>query len=187
MKTLLPFLLMALLAAGCGDGGKELEQQISRGKALLAEGKHEAAAVELAKAVEQDKNSLNAWLNLGHAYYGLKKHDEALSAYVAAKRVDRHSIAPHIAHAKVQMDLGRAELAITELNFVVEMDPKNIEGLVLLARASQMPHKQPDGTVGVARPDLERAEMNLEAAATLAPQDAGIKSELAKVREKLGK
>lgn len=179
-------LAVAALAAGCG-GAEKLDQQLAKGKALLAEGKFEAAATALKAATEQDKNSLEAWMNLGHAYRGLKKNDEALAAYVTAKRIDRHSIVPHLAHAKLQIEMGRNELATQELNFVVEMDPRNVEALVLLGKISQQPRAQPDGTTGVSRLDLERAELNLDAAATLAPNDAAIREELAKVRALLGK
>ena len=138
-------------------------------------------------ATAEDKNSMQAWLQLGNAYAGQKRYDVALAAYVAAKKIDRHSIAPHVAHAKVQVALGHIEQATTELNFVVEMDPKNLEALVLLGKVSQMPSRLPDGSTGVSRASMERAELNLEAAATLAPQDAEVKAELAKVRGKLGK
>ena len=177
-------LAAALLMAGCGGGGGE-SKSLVQGKALLAEGRYEAAAAELSKATAEDRNSMDAWLNLGHAYRGLKKYDNALAAYVAAKKIDRHSILPHVAHAKVQIELGNVELATTELNFVVEMDPKNLEALILLGRVSQMPHKLPDGTTGVSQASLERAELNLQAAATLAPQNEEAKSELASVRAKL--
>jgi len=175
-------LLLAVLLAGCGGGGDG--KSLAQGKALLAEGKYEAAAAELSKATAEDRNSMEAWLNLGHAYRGLKRYDNALSAYVAAKKIDRHSIIPHLAHAKVQMDLGNVEQATTELNLVVEMDPKNLEGLVLLGRVSQIPAKQPDGTMAVSQASLERAELNLQAAATLAPQNAEVKAELESVRAK---
>jgi Flp pilus assembly protein TadD len=178
------FLLLAVvLLAACGGGGEN--KALAQGKALLAEGKYEAAVAELSKATAEDRNSMDAWLQLGHAYRGLKKYDNALSAYVAAKKIDRHSVAPHVAHAKVQVELGNVELATTELNFVVEMDPKNLEALILLGKVSQMPTKQPDGTVAPSKASLERAELNLEAAATLAPQDAAVKAELAAVRAKL--
>lgn len=176
--------LTALLISGCGGGAEELQRQIAKGKALLAQGKHDAAAAEFLKATALDKNSMEAWLQLGHAYAAQKKYDVALSAYVAAKKIDRHTVVPHVAHAKVQIELGNVELATTELNFVVEMDPKNLEALILLGRVSQMPTKQPDGTMGVSKLNLERAELNLEAAATLAPENAEVKAELAKVREK---
>jgi len=183
-RRLATILASALLIAGCGGGGGEKES-LKQGKVLLAEGKYEAAVAELSKATAEDRNSMEAWLNLGHAYRGLKKYDNALSAYVAAKKIDRHSIAPHVAHAKVQIELGNVELATTELNFVVEMDPKNLEALILLGKVSQLPTKQPDGTMAPSRASLERAELNLEAAATLAPQNADVKSELASVRNKL--
>ena len=173
-----------MLLAAC-SGGEEAAQHVTRGKALIAEQKYEAAAAELAKATALDKNSMEAWLNLGHAYRGLKQYDTALAAYVAAKKIDRHSVAPHLAHAKVQLDLGRVENAITELNFVVEMEPKNLEALILLGQVSQMPHKQPDGTMGVDRASLERAELNLDAATRLDPKNTVAQAELAGVRRKL--
>ena len=177
-------ILLALLLAAC-SGGEQAAQHVAKGKALLAEQKYDAAAAELSKATALDKNSMEAWLNLGHAYRGLKQYDTALAAYVAAKKVDRHSILPHLAHAKTQLELGRIEQATTELNFVVEMDPKNLEALILLGKVSQMPHKLPDGTTGVTRASLERAELNLEAASRLDPKNDQVLSELASVRRKL--
>lgn len=176
--------VLAVLLVAC-SGGEEAAQHVTRGKALLAEQKYQAAAAELSKATALDKNSMEAWLNLGHAYRGLKQYDTALAAYVAAKKLDRHSVAPHLAHAKVQLDLGRVESATTELNFVVEMEPKNLEALILLGQVSQMPHKLADGTMGVDRASLERAELNLEAATRLDPKNALAQAELAGVRRKL--
>ena len=180
-------LVSALAVAGCGGDSEKLGHHLTQGKALLAQGNYEAASAELLQATALDKNSMDAWLQLGHAYAGMKKYDVALAAFVAAKKLDRHSIAPHVAHAKVQIELGRVEPATSELNFVVEMDPKNLEALILLGRVSQMPHKLPDGSTGVSRASLERAELNLEAAATLAPQNVEVKFELAKVHAKLEK
>jgi cytochrome c-type biogenesis protein CcmH/NrfG len=180
-------LLSALALAGCGGGAEELARHLAQGKALLAEGKHEAAAEVLLKATALDKNSMEAWLQLGHAYAGMKKYDVALAAYVAAKRIDRHSVLPHVAHAKVQIALGNVEQATTELNFVVEMDPKNLEALLLLGKVSMMPTKQPDGTIGVSKASLERAELNLQAAASLAPQNEEVKLGLAELKKTGGK
>lgn len=180
-------LILIAALAGCSGGADKVAQHVAQGKALLAEGKYQAAAAELTKATALDRNSADAWLQLGNAYRGLKQHDAALAAYVAAKRIDRHSVAPHVAHAKVQIELGRVELATTELNFVVEMDPKNLEALILLGKVSQMPHKLPDGTTGVSKASLERAELNLQAATTLAPGNEEAQRELAKVQRELKK
>lgn len=180
------FLLLAVFLAGC-DGSDEAAKHVAQGKALLAEQNYTAAAAELSKATALDKGSMDAWLQLGHAYRGLKQHDAALAAYVAAKKIDRHAVAPHLAHAKVQLELARVEQATSELNLVVEMDHKNLEALILLGQVSQLPHKLPDGTTGVSKAGLERAELNLQAATTLAPHNAEANYELAKVSQKLGK
>jgi tetratricopeptide (TPR) repeat protein len=184
-RTLVIATVLAL--AGCGESGEKLQEQIVKGKALVAEGKFDAAAAELKKATEADKNSVDAWMQLGHAYRGMKQYENALSAYTAAKRIDRNSVVPHVAHAKVEVVLGHIEQATTELNFVVEMDPKNLEALILLGQVSQMPSKLPDGTTGVSKASLERAELNLQAATTLAPHNVEANFELAKVYGKLGK
>jgi tetratricopeptide (TPR) repeat protein len=181
------FVLVAALAlAGCADEKKE-QQLVDSGKALIAQGKYEAAAAELTKATAENRNSMQAWLQLGHAYRGMKKYDEALAAYVTAKQADRMAVAPHLAHAGVQIELGNLGRAIQELTLVTEMDPKNLEALKTLGRISQMPHKQPDGSTAVTKLDLERAELNLEAAAAIAPNDAEVAAELAKVRAALGR
>jgi len=185
--TRIVLMLLALGVAACGEGERRLQEQIAKGKALLTEGKHDAAAAALVKATEMDKHSMEAWLQLGHAYRALRRNDDALAAYVTAKKLDRHSIAPYLAHATVQVELGRVAEATTELNMVVEMDPKNLEGLIQLGRVSQMPVKLPDGTIGVSRASLERAELNVQAATTLAPQSAEAQLELVKVSAKLGK
>ena len=60
-----------------------------------------------------------------------------------------------------------------------------ITTLILLGQVSQMPHKLPDGSTGVTRASLERAELNLEAATTLDPKNELARAELAKVRRTL--
>jgi thioredoxin-like negative regulator of GroEL len=67
------------------------------------------------------------------------------------------------------------------------MDPKNLEALILLGKVSQMPYKQPDGSVAQSKVSLERAELNLHAASTIDPRNADVQFELVKVSSKLGK
>lgn len=180
--------IVFLSMTGCGgDGAEKLQGHLTRGKALMAENQLDAAADEFLKATALDKHSMQAWLELGNVYAAQKKHDVALAAYVAAKKLDRHSIAPYLAHAKVQIELERIAEATSELNMVVEMDPKNLDGLLQLGKVSQMPQKLPDGSNGVSRASLERAELNLQAATTLAPKNAEAQFEFAKVSASLGK
>jgi len=179
-------LALALLTA-CGDSGKKAQEHLAAGQKLLEQGKYEAALPELQQAVEQDRDSIDARVALGRAYRSLKRYDDALDTFRAAKKIDRYVVAPHIASALTRIETGQIEMAIDELNHVIELEPKNLQAKILLGRVSMMPYRQPDGTVGVSKASLERAEMNLESAVRSAPDNAEAQRELALAYEKLGK
>ena len=80
-----------------------------------------------------------------------------------------------------------SEYFIPGANMVVEMDPKNREAPILLGKVSQMPYKQPDGSVGQSKVSQERADLNLNAASALDPGNAEVQFEWAKVAATLGK
>ena len=65
---------------------------------------------------------------LGNAYRGLKRYDDALDAFRAAKKIDRYVVAPHVASALTRVETGQIEMAVDELNHVIELDPKNLAG-----------------------------------------------------------
>ena len=96
-------------------------------------------------------------------------------------------MAPHIASALTRVETGQIEMAIDELNHVIELEPKNLQAKILLGRVSMMPYRQPDGTIGISKASLERAEMNLESAIQSAPDNVEAQRELALAYEKLGK
>ena len=185
-SQLLAMLALALLTA-CGDSGKKAQEHLAAGQKLLEQGKYDAALPELQQAVEQDRDSIDARVALGRAYRGLKRYDDALDTFRAAKKIDRYVVAPHIASALTRIETGQIEMAIDELNHVIELEPKNLQAKILLGRVSMMPYRQPDGTVGVSKASLERAEMNLESAVQSAPDNAEAQRELALAYEKLGK
>ena len=185
-SQLLAMLALALLSA-CGDSGKKAQEHLAAGQKLLEQGKYEAALPELQQAVEQDKDSIDARVALGRAYRGLKRYDDALETFRAAKKIDRYVVAPHIASALTRVETGQIEMAIDELNHVIELEPKNLQAKILLGRVSMMPYRQPDGTIGISKASLERAEMNLESAIQSAPDNVEAQRELALAYEKLGK
>ena len=185
-SPLLAIMLMTVLTA-CGDGGKQSDAHLAAGQALLDQGKYDAALPELQRAVEANKDSIPAQVALGNAYRGLKRYDDALATFRVAKKIDRYVIAPHIASALMRVETGQIEMAIDELNHVIELDPKNLQAKILLGRVSMIPYRQPDGTIGISKASLERAEMNLEVAAQTAPDNLEAKRELALAYEKLGK
>src|SRR2546423_5178895 len=185
-SQLLAMLALALLTA-CGDSGKKALEHLAAGQKLLEQGKYEAALPELQQAVEQDKDSIDARVALGRAYRGLKRYDDALDTFRAAKKIDRYVVAPHIASALTRVETGQIEMAIDELNHVIELEPKNLRAKILLGRVSMMPYRQPDGSIGVSKASLERAEMNLESAIQAAPDNVEAQREMAVAYEKLGK
>src|SRR3954453_1364502 len=185
-SRLLAILVLALLTA-CGDSGKKSDEHLAAGQQLLTQSKYKAALPELQQAVEQDRDSIEARVALGRAYRGLKRYDDALDTFRAAKKIDRYVVAPHIASALTRVETGQIEMAIDELNHVIELEPKNLQAKILLGRVSMMPYRQPDGTVGISKASLERAEMNLESAVQSAPNNIEAQRELALAYEKLGK
>jgi tetratricopeptide (TPR) repeat protein len=186
VRRLFAIAVLALLA-GCGDGGRKSDAHLAAGEKLLEQGRYDAALPELQLAVELNKESINARVALGRAYRGLKRYDDALDAFRAAKKIDRYVVAPHIASALTRVETGQIEMAVDELNHVIELEPRNLQAKILLGRVSMMPYRQPDGTVAISRASLERAEMNLESAVDAAPDDVEARRELALAYEKLGK
>lgn len=191
-----------LLAIGfgvtsCGQSDQELAaEHLDKGKALIAEGRYEAAAKELEQAAKLDIDALEPRIYLGNAYRALKQYDKAFAAYRAAKKVDRYVAAPHIENALTRLELGEIDSAIEELNHAIELDPENIRALVLLGRVSRMPRPPPERGVEAAlgrfvnpdpRAGLERAELNLETAVSLAPDNIEANVELARTYEDFGK
>lgn len=185
-RRFLVIAMMTILAA-CGDDSKKSDEHLAAGQALLDQGKYEAALPEVQRAVELNKDSMRAQIALGNVYRGLKRYDDALDAFRAAKKIDRYVVAPHIASALTRVETGQIEMAIDELNHVIELEPKNLQAKILLGRVSMMPYRQPDGTIGISKASLERAEMNLEIATQAAPDNAEARRELALAYEKLGK
>ncbi|MBN8956477.1 MAG: tetratricopeptide repeat protein [Rhizobiales bacterium] len=176
-----------LLLAACGDDAKKAAEHLAAGQALLDKGQYDKALPELQQAVELDKQSIPAQVALGNAYRGLKRYDDALDTFRAAKKIDRYVVSPHIASALTRVETGQIDMAVDELNHVIELEPQNLRAKILLGRVSMMPHRLPDGTVGVSEAGLERAIMNLEGAVQSEPKNVEAQRELATAYEKAGK
>jgi tetratricopeptide (TPR) repeat protein len=182
---LLVIVLMLFLAA-CGDDKKKSDEHLAAGQKLAQQGKYDAALPEFQQAVELNKDSIDAMVALGNTYRHLKRYDDALDTFRAAKKIDRYVVTPHIASALTRVETGQIEMAIDELNHVIELDPKNLQAKILLGKVSMMPYRQEDGTVGVSKLSLERAQMNLEIAVQAAPDNLEAHQLLAKDYEALG-
>lgn len=179
-------LMLAALLGACGPGGAEkAAEYIKKGTTLAAEGKHEAAIAEFKKAAELNRDSIDPAILIGDSYRAMKKYDEAFAAYGAAKKIDRTSPKPHLASARARLDRGEVELAIAEADQATEVDPGNLEGMILQGRISMLPRRLPDGSTGVPQVSLDRAQLNLETAVQRAPDNVEARYWLAKLYETL--
>lgn len=173
----------SVVLSACEDKKAAADAHLKKGVELIAQGKFEAAADELKKAAELNKDSIEARVRLAAAYRGLKKYDDALAAYRDAKKIDRYKVGPHIAQADMQIELGRIDAATTELNHVVELDPTNVQALVMLGRVSLIPLKDQAAPTKLS---IERAVLNLEAAAGRAPDNVEAFYHLGRAAEMMG-
>ena len=181
--------------ASCGPSDEELAaEHLEKGKALIAEGRYEAAAKELEQAAELDIDALEPRMLLGNTYRALKQYDKAFVAYRTAKKVDRYIAAPHVENALTRIEVGQIDSAIEELNHAIELEPTNIKALLNLGRVSRMPRPPPKGDEGLGRfvnPDPEagfqRAELNLNSVIEIDPDHILANYELAKTYDAWGK
>jgi len=188
-------LAIGLGVTSCGQSDQELSaEHLDKGKALIAEGRYEAATKELEQAAKFDIDALEPRMLLGNAYRALKQYDKAFAAYRAAKKVDRYVAAPHIENAITRVEIGEIDPAIEELNHAIELDPTNIKALLNLGKVSRMPRSPSKGDKGLGRfvssnPEagFERAELNLRAAIEIAPDHILANYELAKTYDEWGK
>ena len=189
-------LTIGIGVASCGQSDQELSaEHLDKGKALIAEGRYEAAAKELEQAAELDIDALEPRLLLGNSYRALKQYDKAFIAYRAAKKVDRYVAAPQIESALARIEVGEIDSAIEELNHAIELDPTNIRALLSLGRVSRMPRPPPKkGDQGLGRfvnldPEagFQRSELNLMAAIEIVPDHILANYELAKTYDAWGK
>jgi tetratricopeptide (TPR) repeat protein len=181
-------LALALVASlgACGEGGAEkAAAHVRAGAQLAAENKHEAAIAEFRKAAELNRDSIEPRIRIGDSYRALKKYDDAFAAYDAAKKVDRTSPRPHLASAYARLERGEIDKAVAEADQATEVDPGNLEGMILQGRVSMMPRRLPDGTTGVPPVSLDRAKLSLEAAVQKAPDNVEARYWLAKLYETL--
>jgi tetratricopeptide (TPR) repeat protein len=177
------FVAMFALAA-CGPGDKKkAAAHVKVGADLAAQGKHGDAIVEFRKAADLNRDSLDARLGMGDSFRALKKYDDAFAAYDAAKKVDRASPKPYLAAAHARLDRGEIDKAIADADQATEVDPGNIEGMILQGRVSMMARKLPDGSTGVPQVSLDRARLNLEAAVQKAPDSVAARYWLARLYE----
>jgi tetratricopeptide (TPR) repeat protein len=109
------------------------EADLSLAGVLAGQGKYELSAVYYQRAAAQ-----NPWNSRFYEIYGrvlvtLKRNDEAEKAFSKAIQIDPSSATPHCLKAPLLLKEGRDQEALNELEKALELEPQNLETVILAA------------------------------------------------------
>src|SRR5215510_11319089 len=127
----------AIFLAGCTDPEQAKAKHLTQGEAYLKDGKFQEATIEFRNAIQIDDNSAPAHWGLARAYEGLERYPEMLEELRKTATKDPNNLDARIklgnyylAGSRGRADVvGEAERLAKE---VLEKDPKNIEGHILM-------------------------------------------------------
>lgn len=148
------------------------------GRTQYAENHFEEAIRSFDKCLALAPRDLRAEYNLGLAYAGMGRNDEAAAAYRTAIVWDQDSAAkdpqPYLDLGTLLLDEGKPDEALPALQQAVALDPQN-------PRA----HEQLGQTWEQLR-NLSQADTEMHAAVTLAPDVASLHFELGRILQREG-
>lgn len=139
--------LAVALMAGCGGKEERKEKYLERGKAYLAEKNYDKARIEFKNVLQIDPKMAEAYLNLGQIYEAEQEWQKAFGNFKKAAELDPALVTPRLKLARMyvaQYGALRARdeqtkaanalgLAKEQVDAVLKIDPKNMEGLALQA------------------------------------------------------
>jgi hypothetical protein len=111
-------------------------EHVRFGRALLKQGRYEAARIEFEKSL-QARPSVGAWGGKGRALEGERDFSRAAEAYEAGLAVDPNDTALLRSAAAARSKLGGYERAIEFLTRALELEPNNPMNRQMLERARQ--------------------------------------------------
>ena len=95
----------------------------NEGVKLYQEGNFEDALDVLNKALKEDPENLDIQINLGYAWEGLGKTDEAIAAYKTVIAADPENLDAHNVLGGAYYNLGQYDKARAEWEFALSLDP----------------------------------------------------------------
>jgi tetratricopeptide (TPR) repeat protein len=88
----------------------------------------------LEAATRIDPKHFQAWVNLGLAFYSLRRYEDAVPAYRAALGINPKDAVVHAYLGRSLLSLGRDGEGVRELQTAVRLDPSLTEERDLLGR-----------------------------------------------------
>lgn len=170
MKVLRIICLVAgvcgLVVSCSGDPQAAANTHFQRGEAHLKAGRPQEAEVEFKKALQYAPRMGAAFFQLGEIYHR-QENPAAFDNYIRASDLLPTDVTAHIKAANYLMAARRFEDARTTALKAVQLDPRNVEALILVGNAS------------AGLNDLERAIRELQTAQKLDASDSRIYNNLA--------
>ncbi|MEE2775265.1 MAG: tetratricopeptide repeat protein [Acidobacteriota bacterium] len=124
--------LTALPAPAQEVGGPEADA-LNAAVAALVQGDHAAAESQFRAILDRAPQTAEAWLGLSEARRLQGDLDEALEAAQRAGEAAPGLAAAPLTAARVHMDRGAAQPALSELEDVLELDPDSVDALMLIS------------------------------------------------------
>ena len=149
-----------LLDQWIAENARSAEAHQRMGQVLQLQGALDAAAVEYRKALEIDKDYVDALIGLGRVLHLLGQDDAALKQFAQAIEIDPHEAEAHFAEGQIFRGARPPDHRPGRLLGALENDPTSAETIVRVA------------TLQLARNQPDQALARLDQALQFAPEDA---------------
>ncbi len=149
---------LAMLSSALARKSNYLEAYQVRVQVFIALERYDEALEDCKKALRFKENELNFY-NLGVVYEKLELPDEAEDAYQKSIAKNRNVIDPHLSLGQLSFQREKYDLAMSSVNQVLRIDPRNKDGLMLRSR------------INAARMNLNQAVNDISEALTIYRND----------------
>jgi tetratricopeptide (TPR) repeat protein len=135
-----------------------VEEAMTKGAQLLTEQKNKEALAEFNRALSVDQTYSDAWVGKGDAHKALEDYQSAINAYTQAIQFAPQNAPPAAAfngRGEAYLELGQGDVAMTDFNTAVDVDPNNpkilsnIGHLLILARDPQNALRRLDDAIAL--------------------------------------
>jgi tetratricopeptide (TPR) repeat protein len=144
------------------ENPRSAEAHLRIGKVLQLQGALDAAAAEYRKALEIDKDYVDALVGLGQILHTLGHDEVALKRFSQAIEIEPKKAEAHFAEGEAYESLGRKTEALGAYFRALEIDPASPETILRVA-ALQLGRDQPDQALARLDQVLQLAPTNSEA------------------------
>ncbi len=130
-------MVVSLLAAGCPSTETGSAGHIPRGDQMLSEQNFQEAIKAYQQALEEDSDSVAAWMGLAETYVKLGKVQKAADAYRQVLAIDSSRTKAVLKLAEFEMLAGNLDSAREKVEKVLARDKDNLKARFLMAEMAE--------------------------------------------------